>query len=107
MLCQIKLSQIYSVLSALEKVMTDFGLPKFLGKIGNLYRLIYTPKKGDENIYISTALKEAINPVIIYSSGVNDLMREVGANPLGIKSDIGKRNQTMLILLKRQKILEL
>lgn len=29
---EIKLSQIYSVVSALEKVMSDIGLPKFLGK---------------------------------------------------------------------------
>ncbi len=84
---EIKLSQIYSVVSALEKVMTDMGLPKFLGEVGNLYRLIYTPKKGDEKINISTSLKEAQEPVMIYSSGVNDLMREVGANPFGIKGD--------------------
>ena len=42
---EIKLSQIYSVVSALEKVMSDIGLPKNIGKIGNVYRLIYTPKK--------------------------------------------------------------
>lgn len=47
---EIKLSQIYGVFSALEKIMTDIGLPKFLGKVGNAYRLIYTPKKGDEKI---------------------------------------------------------
>lgn len=84
---EIKLSQIYSVISALEKVMSDVGLPKSLGKIGNAYRLIYTPKQGDENIKISTSLRNAKEPVMIYSSGVNDLMREVGANPFGIKGD--------------------
>jgi len=84
---EIKLSQIYSVISALEKVMSDVGLPKFLGKIGNAYRLIYTPKQGDKNITISTSLRNAKEPVMIYSSGVNDLMREVGANPFGIKGD--------------------
>ena len=89
---EIKLSQIYSAISALEKVMADIGLPKFLGKVGNIYRLIYTPKKGDEKINISTSLKEAHEPVVIYSSGVNDLMREVGANPFGIKGDYKARN---------------
>lgn len=84
---EIKLSQIYSVVSALEKVMSDVGMPKFLGKVGNVYRLIYAPKKGDENIKISTSLRNAEEPVMIYSSGVNDLMREVGANPFGIKGD--------------------
>ena len=90
---EIKLSQIYSVVSALEKVMTDIGLPKFLGKVGNAYRLIYTPKKGDEKINISTSLKETQEPVMIYSSGVNDLMREVGANPFGIKRDYKARDK--------------
>ena len=90
---EIKLSQIYSVVSALEKVMTDFGLPKFLGKVGNAYRFIYTPKKSDKKINISTSLKEAQNPVMIYSSGVNDLMREVGANPFGIKKIYNLRDK--------------
>lgn len=90
---EIKLSQIYSVVSALEKVMTDIGLPKFLGQVGNAYRLIYTPKKGDENIKISSTLKRAKEPVMIYSSGVNDLMREVGANPFGIKKDYKEKDK--------------
>lgn len=90
---EIKLSQIYSVISALEKVMTDIGLPKFIGHIGNAYRLIYTPKKGDENIKISTSLKQVQKPVMIYSSGVNDLMREVGANPFSIKGDYKNRDK--------------
>lgn len=90
---EIKLSQIYSVVSALEKIMTDFHLPKFLGNIGNVYRLIYSPKNGDEVINISTSLKEAIEPVMIYSSGVNDLMREVATNPFGIKADYKLRNK--------------
>lgn len=90
---EIKLSQIYSVISALEKVITDIGLPKFIGQIGNAYRLIYTPKKGDENIKISTSLKQVQEPLMIYSSGVNDLMREVGANPFGIKGDYKARDK--------------
>ncbi len=88
---EIKLSQIYGAVVALEKVMSDVGLPKFLGQVGNVYRLTYAPKKGDEKINISTSLKEAYEPIMIYSSGVNDLMREVGANPFGIKGDYKAR----------------
>lgn len=90
---EIKLSQIYSVVSALEKVMSDIGLPKFLGQVGNVYRLIYTPKQNDREIKISTSLKKAVEPVLIYSSGVNNLMREVGANPFGIKNDYKLRDK--------------
>ena len=89
----IKLSQIHGAVSALEKVMTDIKLPKFLGKVGNLYRLTYAPEKGDERIRISSALEDAKEPILIYSSGVNDLMREVGANPFGIKGDYKERNK--------------
>lgn len=91
---EIKLSQIYSTVSALQKVMSDLGLPKVLGEIGNLSRIIYTPKSGDEKIKISTSLKEAEEPIVIYSSGVNNLMREVGNNPFSIKRDFNKRNET-------------
>mgnify|MGYP006068484395 CR=1 FL=1 len=90
---EIKLSQIYSVVSALEKVMTDVNLPKVLGEIGNVYRLIYTPKPGDDKIRITSSLHEAFEPVMIYSSGVNDLMREVAANPFSIKQDYKKRDE--------------
>lgn len=84
---EIKLSQIYSVISALEKVMEDFHLPKFLGQIGNVYRLIYNPQPEDRKIKLATSLRQAQEPTVIYSSGVNNLMREVSANPFGIKKD--------------------
>lgn len=90
---EIKLSQVFGAVSALEKVMTDINLPKFLGNIGNVYRLTHIPKSGDAKIKIATSLKETKEPVMIYSSGVNDLMREVGANPFGIKSDYKNRDK--------------
>lgn len=91
---EIKLSQIYSVVSAFEKVMIDIGFPKFIGQLGNVYRLIYTPKIGDENIKISSKLKNANEPILIYSSGVNNLMREVGSNPFSAVKNYKKRDET-------------
>ena len=90
---EIKLSQIYSAVSALEKVMTDTGLPKFLGQVGNAYRLIYTPRKGDEEIHISTLLQEAQRPIVMYSSAVNNFMREIGSNPYAIIIDYKARHE--------------
>ena len=90
---EIKLSQIYSVVSAFEKVMKDIGLPKCLGQLGNLYKLVYNPKYGDEQIKITTSLRESQEPIVIYSSGVNDLMREVGGNPFGIKKSYKERDK--------------
>lgn len=90
---EIKLSQIYSAISAYEKVMTDLKLPKALGRIANIYRTAYQPKRGDENIFITDTLKNTAEPTVIYSSGVNNLMRAVGNNPFAIKGDYKKRNQ--------------
>lgn len=72
--------------------MSDVGLPQFLGNIGHLSKFIYPINSGDKNIFIADALKEAQDPVVIYSSGVNNLMREVGANPFNIKSLYEKRD---------------
>ena len=91
---EIKLSQIYSAISALEKLMQDFNLPKSIAKIGNAYRLIYQPKKGDEKRFLTDSLKEANEPILVYSSGANDLMREIGNNPTNIKKDYENRNQS-------------
>ena len=38
---EIKLMQVYSAVSAFEKVMIDMHLPKKLGKLGNIYKLAY------------------------------------------------------------------
>lgn len=91
---EIKLSQVYSVVSAFEKVMTDIGLPKVIGQLGNVYRLIYTPRSGDEDIKLSSSLESANEPVLIYSSGVNNLMREVGSNPFSAPKNYKNRDKT-------------
>lgn len=84
---EIKLSRTYGVVAALEKVMRNHHLPKMLGKVGYLYKVCAIPKKGDAKIYLTSALEEAKEPVIIYSSGANNLMREVGNNPFAISKD--------------------
>lgn len=90
---EIKLSQIYSTVEALSKVMSDLHLPKLLGQIGNVYRLVYSPKEGDKDRFLTYALRSAIEPLVIYSSGVNNLMREVGNNPFSIAKDYRDRNK--------------
>lgn len=88
---EIKLSQVYSAVSAFEKVMKDIGLPKCLGKIAYAYKTIYRPKKDDSRKLITNEILGAEEPTIIYSSGVNNLMREVANNPFSITKDYEKR----------------
>lgn len=45
---EIKWSQIYTAMIALEKVMDDINLLKILGYVGYLYHSIYTTNKGDK-----------------------------------------------------------
>lgn len=89
---EIKLSQVYGAVSALEKVMKDVHLPNVLGKIGYTYNFVYKPREGDKDLKISFALQKAIKPVVIYSSGVNNLMRIVCSNPLAIKGAYKRRD---------------
>ena len=82
---EIKLSQIYSAVSAFEKVMKDLHLPKFLGQVANIYKFVYKIDDSDCRIKLADSMKYYKEPIIIYSSGVNDLMRAVGSNPFSIK----------------------
>ncbi len=90
---EIKLSQLYSAVTAFEKVMKDVKLPKFLGDIAYLYKLAYKVKPGDENIFITDELVNGEEPTVIYSSGANDLMREVYNNPFQLQGDYKQRDK--------------
>ena len=61
---EIKLSRVYSVVAALEKVMTDVHLPKALGKVGYLYKLSRCLKKVMLLIYLTSSLEEAKEPIV-------------------------------------------
>ncbi len=89
---EIKDLQVYGMVKALEKAASDFHMPKFVGKIGHISRALYSPKKGDTNIRLTDTLKNAKEPLVIYSSGANDLMREGWNNPFRIAQDYKKQN---------------
>ncbi len=93
---EIKILNELGAQSALSKVSTDIHSPIDFGFVGSL--LADSVKDGDEDIYISTVLQESQNPIILYSSGANDLMRELNNNPLSISkySDDGTINESYL-----------
>lgn len=90
---EIKLSQLYSAISAFQKVMDDINLPKFLGNVAYAYKMAYKVNKGDENIFITDSIVNSEEPTVIYSSGANDLMREVYNNPFQLIGDYKKRDE--------------
>ena len=82
---EIKLAQLYGAVSAFEKVAHDLKVPTNLSRLANVYKLVYKVKENDKNIHITTALQNANEPTIIYSSGTNNLMREIDSDPFSIK----------------------
>lgn len=84
---EIKDLQVNSIASALEKTLIDFHMPKFIGKIGYVSKVFDCKKKEDKNTFLTDSIRCADDPIIIYSCGANDLMREGWNNPIDIERD--------------------
>lgn len=84
--------QVRGAVAALKKAMSDFKRPRFIGNIGNLTRIFYRIKKGDKDLGVSDSIENADRPLILYSSGANDLMRIIGSNPASLKKDLNPKN---------------
>ncbi len=89
---EIKDLQVYGMVSALEKAMSDFHLPRDLGKIGYVSRKLHKTCKEDKDIRLTDTLRGSKEPIVIYSSGANDIMREGWNNPFNIGKDYKKQN---------------
>lgn len=89
---EIKDLQVYGMVKALEKAMNDFHMPKFLGKVGYVSKALYKTNADDKNIKLTDTLIQSKEPIVIYSSGANDLMREGWNNPFSIGKDYKKKN---------------
>jgi len=90
----IKALQVSGMVSALEKAMKDFHMPTILGKIGYVSKALYRKKSGDSEIFLTDSIREAFEPIIIYSCGANDLMREGCNNPFQIGRDYENRRRS-------------
>ena len=84
-----------SAVNAVAKAVNDFGvpnvlgLPRVIGTVGSLFRFCaYRNKKWDKDKGITDLISGTKHPIILYSSGANDIMRAVGSNPAGIKEDL-------------------
>lgn len=89
---EIKDLQVYGMVSALEKAISDFHMPRSLGKIGYVSRMLHKPCDEDKNIRLTDTLRDSKEPIVIYSCGANDIMREGWNNPFSIRRDYKKQN---------------
>lgn len=72
---------------ALRKYAEDNGYSLFSGIFSNLGGKIFSQniEDSDSNTHISDLIRDAYEPIIVYSSGANDLMFLANANPNSIK----------------------
>lgn len=95
---EIKWMQFYSYQMAVQKVLEDLHLPAPFPEFGKHFidfmKFVYSPKENDDKIHLTDTLKNARQPIFIYSSGVNDLMRAYGNDPFRIKRDYQNRKKT-------------
>lgn len=90
---EIKLSQNYSAIQAFSKLLKDMHLPQSLSGIASCYSFINKTGEKDKNVRVRSLLRDSFEPTIIYSSGVNNLMRELGTNPFVLPYDYKTREK--------------
>ncbi len=87
---------------AFKKLAKDKGLSIFGGLFGNVGECIYgdSIEEDDSYAHISDLIKESDKPIIIFSSGANDLMFLLNANPNSIGDEESNKYKYAQKLLK-------
>lgn len=72
---------------ATKKIANDIGVPFLSEVFGNIGQNIFSQKvnEGDDKVHISDLIMNTCEPIIIFSSGANDLMFLANANPNSLK----------------------
>lgn len=80
---EIKTLNLIGAKTYFTELSSQINFPIDLNFIGPLFA--DSVKDGDEAMHISTMIKHSSSPIIIYTSGANDLMRALNNNPMSIK----------------------
>lgn len=91
---EIRLMQEYGTTNEINHAV-GFNIPFMSGisKAFNKMMLTKAPMSGErKNIRISDSIKEAELPLIVYASGLNDIMYELHINPFNLKQSYMKRS---------------
>ena len=79
--------KMYSKIMKLEDQMKQKKLPKFLGKFGYISQALNPINKKDKTAKLTTTLKESTEPIVIYASGLEDLMSDLNSDPFKFHDD--------------------
>lgn len=80
---EIKTLNLIGAKTYFTELSSQINFPIDLNFIGPLFADSF--KDGDEAMHISTMIKHSSSPIIIYTSGANDLMCALNNNPMSIK----------------------
>ena len=81
----IKDLQVEETVSCLEKMFENFHVPKFIGKVGYVSKVLNYKRKEDSDILLADSIRSASEPIIVYSCGANDLMYGGLNDPIGFR----------------------
>lgn len=79
--------KMYSRIRELEDNLKCKQLPKFLGKIGYINKVLNPITKKDKDTRLTETLVNASEPIVIYASGIDDLTRELNSDPIKFHRD--------------------
>lgn len=103
----IKNLQVEGAVSALTKFFhTDLKIPKVvgdLGKIGYISNLFYKKNKEDGKFALTDTIINSTEPIVIYSCGANDLMREGWCSPFSINGAYKNRYNNRIYFYAKEK----
>lgn len=98
----IKDLHVNSTVKNLEATMSNYCLPKFLGKFGYISRALHPRKKEDDFVQISSSIRNADEPIIIYSCGASDLS-SAELDKLYLEARQRKDPETRAMILQERK----
>lgn len=85
----IKKIQLYNTIENMEKTFNKLTMKQIL----DICKILYKTNEEDENIHITDVIKNSKEPNIIYSSGINDLIRLIGSDKNQIIKDYKQKEE--------------
>lgn len=96
--------QKYGTISEIKHALGESHLGKMLGYFaGNLLLSLYEDRKNKDTFRISSSIQNSTKPIIIYSSGINDIMYELCIDPFSAKRYYTKEKEAYDYALDRTK----
>lgn len=103
-LYEVKQIQKYATINEVKHALGESKIGEKLGKISSKLALsTYENRNDSKEFKISTSIENSKEPIIVYSSGINDIMSELWMNPFSVKNCYKKDKEAYEYSLDRTK----